>query len=78
MDGLDRLLGFLAKLNKRGVSYSLSQHRPDTIMVTFTVVGARIEVDFFNDHLEYSIFTGNEDVEGDVTRLDRIIEDFGV
>jgi hypothetical protein len=31
-------------------------------MVTFTVVGARVEVDFFDDHIEFSAFTGSEDV----------------
>jgi hypothetical protein len=38
-------------------------------MVTLALVGKRIEVDFFEDHVEYSIFTGDESVEDDVDKL---------
>ncbi len=45
-------------------------------MVTFTLVGKRMEVDFFKDHIEYSIFSGDESVEDDVPKLLGMIADF--
>ena len=44
-------------------------------MVTLTVVGARIEVDFFDDHIEFSVFEGDESVEDDSDKLFRIIRE---
>ena len=38
-------------------------------MVCYTLVGARIELDFFDDHIEYSIFTGDESVLEDQEKL---------
>ena len=43
----------------------LDHLREDSIMVSFTLVGMRIELDFFEDHVEFSFFKGNEDVETD-------------
>ena len=48
----------------------------DAIGVTFATVGHRFEVDFFEDHFEYSVFTGNEDVEDDEKKLFAMIQDF--
>jgi len=42
-------------------------------MVTFTTVGKRIELDFFADHIEYSIFSGDESVLDDEKALFEII-----
>ncbi len=76
MDGLARLLRFLSHLRERKVHFSVSSHRDDSIMVTFTVIGARVEVDFFENHFEYSVFKGSEDVEDDEAALLGIIENF--
>ncbi|MGL4811465.1 MAG: hypothetical protein ACRCXM_06790 [Beijerinckiaceae bacterium] len=43
-------------------------------MVTFTLVGYRVEVDFFEDEIEYSIFAGREDVLTDEKELFALID----
>ena len=73
--GLQDLLPFLNVLRKEKISYQLDCIRDDAIMVTLTVVGARIEVDFFDDHIEFSVFEGDESVEDDPDLLFRIIRE---
>ena len=73
--GLEDLLAFLNVLRKEKISYQLDCVRDDAIMVTLTVVGARIEVDFFDDHIEFSVFEGDESVEDDSDKLFRIIRE---
>ena len=68
-DGLQRVLDILDLLRERNVEYKIDQQQPEAIMVTIALVGLRIEVEFFVDHLEFSIFKGNEDVESDETAL---------
>lgn len=63
------MLNFLEQLNNRNIWYRLEQVEPDSIMVTFTLVGMRIEVSFFVDHIEYSVFSGKEDVLDDEAYL---------
>jgi hypothetical protein len=60
--GIGDRIPFLVYLDDQRIHYALSRHRDDSVMVTFTVVGARVEVDFFDDHIEFSAFTGSEDV----------------
>lgn len=43
-------------------------------MATLTLVGMRIEVSFTVAGIEYSIFSGNEDVLADVSKLRALIE----
>ena len=43
-------------------------------MVTFTLVRNRVEVEFFVDHLEFSVFSGNEDVSRDEKALHDLIK----
>jgi hypothetical protein len=74
-DGLQRMLGFLELLSNKGIHYFIEQDRPDSLMVTFTMVGIRVEVDFFVDHFEFSVFRGNEDVEVDERILLKLIKD---
>ena len=76
MDGLRRLLIFLNYLKEKRVHFELAHDRHDSVMVTITIIGARIEVDFFEDHFEYSVFRGNEDVEDDERSLLAMIETF--
>jgi hypothetical protein len=60
----------LRELDANHLHFELSRYRPDCILVTVTIVGLRIEVSVFeDDHIEYSLFEGNEDVLGDVTKL---------
>jgi hypothetical protein len=63
----------LLEENKR--YFTFARQRDDSIMITFTVVGGRIEVDFFEDgHIEYSLFSGDESVLDDFQNLKQIIE----
>jgi len=75
LEGLKDILSFLQFLNQRKVQFVLSQERTDSIMVSFTLVGVRVEVDFFDDHIEYSLFTGDEWVLDDQAALVSLIRD---
>lgn len=60
----------IRELDKRSLYFSLSRHRPDSVMLTVTLVGKRIEIDVFDDeHVEYSVFTGSEDVSSNLENL---------
>lgn len=76
LSGLKDLIPFLNFLKEQGVSYVLAHQRYDTIMVTITLLGERIEVGFFADHIEYSRFKGDESVEEDQEVLFGLIADF--
>ena len=73
--GLQDLFTFLNFLRNEKIFFELDYERDNAIMVTLTVVGARIEVEFFDDHIEFSVFTGDESVEDDPDRLFRIIRE---
>jgi hypothetical protein len=48
-----------------GLHYVIERTRPDSIRLSVTMVGKRIEIDIFeDDHLEISQFHGAERVEG--------------
>lgn len=65
-------------LEQERVHYRLDRHRDDAIMITATLVGQRIEIDVFEDgHIEYSRFSGNEDVEDDVPLLEALLREHG-
>ncbi|MBF5008914.1 hypothetical protein ISO18_04775 [Burkholderia pseudomultivorans] len=56
------------------LAYALSRHRPDSILVSVTVVGQRVEIDVFDDgHMEVSRFVGNENIEGGAELIDSIV-----
>lgn len=76
LEGIKDLLPFLDWLDKKNVHYTLSKLRPESIMASIHIIGKRIEVEFFDDHIEYSVFSGNEDVLDDVPALIGMIEDF--
>ena len=66
-------------LETANIHFTLGRHRPDTILVTWTRVGERVEVDVFSDgHMEVSRFRGNEDIVGDAQLVAALIrEDLG-
>jgi len=64
-DGLERMLDFLDLLRKNNIWFFITQYSPEGLTVTFTLVGARVEVEFFVDHLEFSVFRGSEAVQSD-------------
>ena len=73
-DGLQRLLDFLVFLNENNTEFSLSQQSPDAVMVSFALIRHRIEVEFFANEMQYSIFTGDESVEVDEAALFALIK----
>jgi hypothetical protein len=72
--GLEGMLKFLAFLRKKKISYRIDQQQDDALEVSFALVGYRFEVSFFVDHLEFSYFTGHEDVETDESLLLDLIQ----
>ncbi len=69
----------LRLLEQERVHYRLSRHRDDSIMITATLVGERIEIDVFEDgHIEYSRFRGTEAVEDDVPFLEALLHEHGM
>ncbi len=74
LHGLEGMLEFLAYLRKKKIMYRIEQQVDDGLEVSFALVGHRFEVTFFADHMEFSYFTGHEDVETDETKLFDLIE----
>ena len=75
MDGLQRLLDFLDMLRKRKIQFVLSQQQDDGVMVSFALVGQRVEVEFFVHGMEFSYFSGHEDVFVDESELKKLIDE---
>ena len=69
------LYALLSKLEERRLHFTLSRHRPDSVLVTITLVGQRVEVDVFSDaHMEVSVFSGDENVVGGAEVLSSILQ----
>lgn len=52
-------------LESAGLHFFIERTRPDTVRLSVTLVGERIDIDIFeDDHLEISRFRGDESVEG--------------
>ena len=77
--GIKDLLSFLNYL--KGISerqwFRLEFSRFDAITVEVYMPGILLEVDFFDDHIEYSTFEGDESVHDDQARLLSLIETRG-
>ncbi|WP_069706659.1 hypothetical protein [Burkholderia seminalis] len=70
------LYELLRDLDKRRLFYALGRHRPDTIPISITVPGERIEIDVFDDgHMEMSRFSGDESVIDDQQIILKAIEE---
>ena len=60
------LYSLLTTLEAANIHFTLQRHRSDTVLVTLTLVGERVEIDVFDDgHMEVSRFVGKEDIVGD-------------
>jgi hypothetical protein len=69
------LFKLLNRLDTARYHYSISRHRPETVLVTVTFVGERVEVDVFEDgHMEVSRFPGSEDIQGGEELVWKLIE----
>jgi hypothetical protein len=54
--------------------YTISRHQPESVMVTVTLVGERVEVTVFEDgHMEVSRFAGDESVQGGAELIHQLI-----
>ena len=68
------LYNLLSELEAARIHFSLARYRPDSVLVTLTLVGERVEVDVFEDgHMEASRFVGNEDIIGSQELVSQII-----
>jgi hypothetical protein len=59
-DGLQRMLEFLDVLRGQRIHFRLERQSPDSLMVTFSLEGICIEVDFFVDEIWFSYFKTGE------------------
>ena len=63
-------------LEANSVHYELSRHRSESLMITVTLVGERIEIDVFEDgHVEYSRFCGDESADDDMLVLEALLRE---
>lgn len=69
MRDIGDLIRFLRFLHDRGHRFFLNQDRSDSIMVTITLEAGLIELDFFEDHIEYSLFQKDDASENDQQRM---------
>ncbi|WP_175747554.1 hypothetical protein [Burkholderia pyrrocinia] len=68
------LLDLLDRLDTAKIHYTLSRNRSDSVLVSITVVGMRVEADPFRDgHIEVCKFTGSEEPSDADDLLDQII-----
>jgi len=68
------LYELLQRLELARIPLTLGRYRDDSVLVSLTVVGERIEVDVFEDgHMEVSRFTGHEDIVGGAELVAEII-----
>lgn len=62
-------------LDAAHLHYFLERDRPDTITITVSIVGERVEIDVLeDDHLEISRFHGDESVEGGIELLRDLVK----
>lgn len=70
------LYQLLHRLEVANIHYTLARHREETILVTLTLVGERVEVDVFEDgHMEVSRFSGGENIVGGADMVERLIDE---
>jgi hypothetical protein len=68
------LFKLLDELDAEHIHYALTRHQPDTVMVTVTLVGERVEAAVFSDgHMEVARFPGTEAIEGGAELLHQLI-----
>jgi hypothetical protein len=69
------LYRLLRELELAKIHFTLGRFREETILVTLTLVGERVEVDVFEDgHLEVSRFPASEAVVGGEELVRSLIE----
>jgi hypothetical protein len=74
MNSLQTMLTFLNFLSDKNIESTICQQQPEAVMVSFAMVGHRVEVEFFLDRVEYSVFKGDEGVETGLEQLVALVE----
>ncbi|HVY20465.1 MAG TPA: hypothetical protein VHA70_10360 [Bauldia sp.] len=74
LNGINDLLAFANLLRAAKVEYRLEHSRHDALTIQLFLIGAFIEIDFFDDHIEYTFFEGSESVLDDQERLFALID----
>lgn len=70
------LFSLMSELEAAKIHFTLARHRPDTVLVTLTLVGERVEIEVFDDgHMEMSRFKGHEDIVGGSELVATLIEE---
>lgn len=69
LGGIKDLIPFLKFLRDQNAWFRIESVRDDAVTIELPFPGMRIEVDVFDDHIEYSSFTGDESVEDDPKKL---------
>lgn len=75
--GIVDLLPFLNFLYDRGCRYDLLHSHPDSVKATVHLAENKIEVDFFDDHVDFSCFDGLSQRQVDTADLIKLIEERG-
>lgn len=68
------IFNFLNDLRSNSIEFRLGSSRDDSVSLDFTLVGCRVEVDFFDDHIEFSYFTGDESVHSDWAIMQALLD----
>jgi hypothetical protein len=69
-------VGLLSQLESAKIHFTVGRHRSDTVMVSLTLVGERVEIDVFEDgHMEVSRFKGHEAIVGGADSVQKLIEE---
>jgi hypothetical protein len=69
------LYSLLRRLENAHIHFAIGRYRQDTVLVSITLVGERVEVDVFEDgHMEVSRFVGDESIVGDEELVEAMIE----
>jgi hypothetical protein len=62
-------------IEEANLHFYIERTSPDTVRLSVTLVGERIEIDIFeDDHLEISRFRGDESIEGGKELLAQILK----
>jgi len=66
MSAMQRLLGFLSRLDGAKINYRLEHNRDESIMVLVAVPGERWEIEFMlDDTIEVEVFTSDGAIRGE-------------
>ncbi len=71
--GFDGTVNFLEFLASKKIIHKIRYSGTKSLIIEFNVLTKRVEVDIFEDHADYSVFSGTEDVEDDIPALFELI-----